>query len=455
MNPAINRRLFLKGSAAATAALGFPAIIPAAAFGANDTISIGCIGVGGMGTGNMRNFLAADNCRVTAVCDVQRDRRQRAKDLVDAKHGDKGCAMFGDFRELLARKDIDAVMIAVQDHWHSLVATAAAAAGKDMYCEKPTGVCVNDGFAIRTAIRKNRRVFQSGMWQRSLGNFRQGCELALNGHLGKITEVQVAVPGKSFQPGYKSSLDPQPVPDGIDWAMWQGPARFSPFNPGRIAYPDWYLLNDYCEGWTTNWGVHHLDIANWGCPLLGKESFEVECGGTYYINQGFADNIATWKAVFTYESGLRMVFTDATQQACGTKFIGEKGWVYVDRGDRIDASGELLNVRPKPGDVRLLPADRMSFDDITAIKTKGGERTGYRNVSHAAGLLDAMRSRKDPIANIDATHTASALGMIAGIAARLQQKLKWDWKAERFVGNDLANAMLVRPMHNGWKLETF
>ena len=160
MNPAFNRRHFLKGSVAAVAAAGFPAIIPAAAFGANDKIAIGCIGVGGMGTGNMKNFLAADNCRVTAVCDVRRDRRQRAKDLVDTKYGDKGCAMFNDFRELLARKDIDAVMIAVQDHWHSLVATAAAAAGKDMYCEKPTGVCVKDGFAIRAAIRKHKRVFQ-------------------------------------------------------------------------------------------------------------------------------------------------------------------------------------------------------------------------------------------------------------------------------------------------------
>ena len=147
-----------------------------------------------------------------------------------------------------------------------------------------------------------------------------------------------------------------------------------------------------------------------------------------------------------------MVFTDASQQACGTKFIGEKGWAYVDRNDKIEASGDLLKVRPKAGDVRLLPADSMSFDDITVIKTKDGEKTGFKNVSHAEGLLNAMRSRKDPIASIDATHTASTLGMIAGIAARLQQKLKWDWKAERFVGNDLANSMLVRPMHNGWKL---
>jgi predicted dehydrogenase len=455
MKQTINRRTFLKGSSYAAAAISMPTLIPATAFGANERIAVGCIGVGSMGTGNMRQFLALDACRVTAVCDVQSDRRARAKKLVDEKYGDAGCATYNDYRELLARKDIDAVMIAAQDHWHSLIATAAAAAGKDMYCEKPTGVCVHDGQAMRAAVLKHKRVFQSGMWQRSLGNFRQGSELALNGYLGKIQEIQVAVPGPHYQPKYKGPYDPQPVPEGFDWTMWQGPARYNPFNPGRVAYPDWYLINDYCEGWTTNWGVHHLDIAHWGCPALGKESFEVECSGTYHVNKGFPDNLEAWKAVFTFESGLKMVFTDDKQQPDGTKFIGESSWSYVNRGDVVEASGELLKARPQEGDTRLLPADSMAFNDVTSIKTKDGERTSYKNVSHAEGLLNAMRSRKQPIADVDATHVASTLGMIAGIAARLQQKLKWDWKSERFVGNDLANSMLVRPMHNGWTLEKF
>ncbi len=450
---AINRREFLTRASVAAAAISFPSLIPATAFGANDRIALGCIGVGDRGTLNMRNLMGVDTCRVVAVCDAQRARMEKAKGFVDQKYGDQGCAMIGDYRDLIARKDIDVVMIAAQDHWHSLIATAAANAGKDMFCEKPTGVCVNDGFAIRAAIRKNKRVFQSGMWQRSLGNFRQGAELALNGYLGKITEVQVAVEGPHFQPKYKGPYDPQPVSEGFNWAMWQGPARFSPFNPGRVAYPDWYLLNDYCEGWTTNWGVHHLDIAHWGVPALGTEPFEIECNGTYYTNKGFADNIETWKATLTYAGGLRMIFSDDRQQKLGTTFIGEKGWVYVNRGDQITASSaDLLKIRPKDGDTRLLPAD-CKLDDVTTLKTKDGERVVYKKVDHWGGLLDAVRSRKEAIAGIDATHVASTLGMIAGIAARLQQKLKWDWKTERFVGNDLANAMLTRPMHNGWKLE--
>ena len=229
----INRRSFVKSS---VAAFGLPMIVPSTAFGANEKIVMGCIGVGGMGTRNMRNFLGSDDCRVVAVCDVQRDRREKAKNTVDQHYGDQGCALYNDYREVVARKDIDAVMIAAQDHWHSLIATAAANAGKDMYCEKPTGLCVHDGQVIRAALRKNNRVFQSGMWQRSLGNFRQGAELALNGHLGKLKEIQVSVPaGKNFKNKFKGPYDPQPVPENIDWKMWQGPARQNPFNQGRIT----------------------------------------------------------------------------------------------------------------------------------------------------------------------------------------------------------------------------
>jgi len=453
MNSKLTRRNFFKGSVATATVMGFPVIIPATAFGANDRIALGCIGVGRMGTGNMRGFLGLDACRVTAVCDVQRANRERAKKLVDENYEDTGCVAYNDFRELIARKDIDAVMIAAQDHWHSLIATAAAAAGKDMYCEKPTGLCVRDGQVIRSAVRKNKRVFQSGMWQRSLGNFRQGAELALNGYLGKLKEIQVAVPGgNQYKAKYEGSLDPQPVPDGVDWKMWQGPAREHPFNPARIAHPNWYLINDYCEGWTTNWGVHHLDIAHWGCPALGEGRFEVECSGTRYDGTGFADNVETWRAVFVYPNGLRMVFTDNSQMPSGTKFIGENGWVYVNRGDKIEASSEdLLKICPKDGDARLLP-EGSTFDDIATLKTKAGERVSYRNVNHKEGLLNSMRSRKEALSNVDATHTASTLGMVAGIANRLNAKLIWDWSSESFVDNDEANKLLVRSMHNGWEL---
>ena len=434
MNRAFTRRRFLQHVVASAGAVGAAAVLPSSALGKDgavapsNKITIGCIGVGGMGSGNMGVFLGLPECRVVAVCDPYESRRRRAKERVDANYGDKGCATFGDYRELIARKDIDAVMIAVQDHWHALIATAAAKAGKDMYCEKPLGLSIEEGQRIRDAVRHGKRVFQTGTWQRSQGKFQQACQLARNGYVGKIHTVQVAAPGPGYRPSYKGSLDPQPVPAGFDWEMWRGPAPTKPYNPGRVAWPDWYLIWDYCAGFITNWGVHHLDIANWGCPQLGTEAFEVQCKATYR-KQGFTDNVEGWNATFTYASGLKMLFTDDTQQKTGTRFIGDQGWVHVDRAGIWAEPASLLKVTLKPNELRLTDSKH-----------------------HQDDLLRCMRSRKDPVSDVDAAHQASTLGLLADIAGRLGQKLKWDPKQGQFLGSEEANKMLKRPMYNGWTL---
>lgn len=434
MKTHLNRRQFLASSLTAGAALGLPTIIPASAFGQDgapspsNKITIGCIGVGGMGTDNMNNFLKLPDCRVVAVCDTYEERRQRAKGIVDAQYGDTGCAMYADFREVLARDDIDAVMIAAQDHWHALIATAAAKAGKDMYCEKPLGVSVEESRAIFDAVRKNNRVFQTGTWQRSLEPFQRACTLARNGYVGKIHTVEVATEGPHYKPKYEGAMDPQPVPEGFDWEMWRGPAPTEPYNPGRVAWPDWYLIFDYCTGFISNWGVHHLDIANWGCPWVGDEPFELECKETFR-NQGFTNNVNTWDATFTYADGRKMSFKDKEHMKSGCKFIGDEGWVHVDRSGIWAEPESLLTVEFKDTDTRLTDS-----------------------TNHGANLLECIRSRKDPVSNVEAAHKASCLGMLADIAGRLETKLKWDPKSERFQDNDEANAMLHRDMHNGWSL---
>jgi predicted dehydrogenase len=430
MTHSVSRRRFLQQSAALGAGAALVTTVPVrgGTLAPSNKITIGCIGVGGMGTSNMKVFLGLPECRVVAVCDTYEDRRQRAKRIVEEQYDAKGCQMYADYRELLARKDIDAVMIAAQDHWHALIATAAAKAGKDMYCEKPLGVSVAESQCIRDTIRRTKRVFQTGTWQRSQGKFQQACNLVRNGYVGKVHTVEVAAPGPQYRPKYKGSMDPQPVPEGFDWNMWRGPAPTQPYNPGRVAWPDWYLIWDYCAGFVTNWGVHHLDIANWGCPEIGNSSFEVQCQATYR-HEGFTNNIDTWRAVFTYPSGLKMVFTDTPQQPAGTKFIGDQGWVYVDRAGIWAAPDALLKVKLKPSDLRLTEAKHHGDDFLTCIRT-----------------------RKDPVSNVDASHKATTLGLVTDIAGRLKQTLKWDAKQERFVGNDEANRMLVRPMHNGWRL---
>ena len=447
----LDRRQFLKRTALTTAALGFPTIISASAKGANERISLGCIGVGSMGTGNMKTFLQQDDCRVVAVCDARHDRMGQAKNLVDKHYEDQGCAAIADFRELLARKDIDAVMIASQDHWHGIMGTAAAAAGKHLYLEKPLAISIVESKAIRDAVHKHSLTFQAGTWQRSFGNFRQACVLARNGQLGKLSEIQVAAHGPEYKPRYGGPMDPQPVPDTLDWEMWQGPAPRQPFNPGRIAHPDWYLIWDYCNGFITNWGVHYLDIALWGCPELATVPFEVECKGVYR-NQGFTDNIESWNATFTYENGLRMLFTDNVQQETGTRFIGPDGSVHVKRSVQPKTDpASLASLRPKPGDDLLRPS-WVTGDDIKEVKHKDGNYLAFGNHSHAQDFLQCIRSGKQPLSNVDATHHATVLGLIAEIAARLGRKLKWDPKSESFVNDDEANGRFARVLHNGWKL---
>ena len=434
MSQRITRRRLLQHTGLAAAAIGLPSFVPAAALGRadavapNNKITLGCIGVGGMGTGNMRVFLGLEDCRVVAVCDAYEDRRQKAKTSVENTYDAKGCAVYADYRELLERKDIDAVMIATQDHWHALIATAAARAGKDMYCEKPMGVSIEEGQKIRAAVRKHQRVFQSGTWQRSQQKFRHACELARNGYVGKVQTVQVSAPGPKYQPSYAGPLEPQAAPAGFDWEMWRGPAPKQPYNPGRVAWPDWYLIWDYCAGFVCNWGVHHLDIAHWGCPQLGSEAFEVECQAGYR-KKGWTDNIEDWNATFTFAGGLKMVFADENRQKTGVRFIGEKGWVHVDRSGIWAEPESLLKVKLKEDELHL-----------------------YASRHHQDDFLSCVRSRKDPVSNVDATHVASYLGLIADIAARLGHKLAWDPKTERFVNDDEANRRLVRPMHNGWQL---
>jgi len=432
----LSRRQFLREAAGVSlAAVGFPYVVASSALGKagsvapSNRIVMGCIGVGGQGTGNMRAFLGKSEAQVVAVCDVIESRRQKAKDIVDRRYGDKGCASYNDFRDVLARKDIDAVVIVTQDHWHAVIAVAAARAGKDMYCEKPLGVSVAEGQAIARAMRRYGRVFQTGTQQRSDQKFRFACELARNGYVGKIHTVKVGAPGPEYKRTYRKPPVEEPIPAGLDYDMYVGPAPMKPYNGGRLAWPDWYLIWDYCAGFSVNWGVHHLDIANWGCPALTSEPFELK-GKAGYRDDGLTDNINDWQAEFDYISGLRMSFTDTgnpNKQGC--RFEGDKGWVHVNRGGIWAEPASLLQVKIKPDEINL-----------------------YESDNHHADFLNCVQTRSDPVSPVEAGHKASYLGLITDIAGRLNRKLKWDPAAEQFIGDDEANRMLSRPMRSPWHL---
>ncbi len=280
--PVLSRRQFVAGAVAAAVA---PAIIPASAFGLDnqlapsERITIGMLGMGNRGTGSWYAMRPLPDHQVVAIAECRRDRALLAQRSINDFYAQRvnqqrfqGCQIYTDFRDLLARPDIDAVWGCVPDHWHGVVYSRAIEAGKDIYGEKPITRWIADGIKVRDAVRRYGCVFQTGTMQRSAPNFRHACELAINGYLGKVHTVEVGAPGGRAYPA-EPPCDPPP---GFDYDMWSGPAPFIPFDKKRCEWLAMYMISHYCAGFITNWGVHHLDIAGWGCPEIFQQPFEVE-----------------------------------------------------------------------------------------------------------------------------------------------------------------------------------
>ncbi len=440
---AITRRGFLKkATRAAIGAVGFPCIVRSSALGkagtvpASSRITVGCVGVGPQGTGVMGNFLAQKDARVVAVCDLKKPAREQACNLVNKHYQNEDCATYQDFRELIARGDIDVVSVATTDHWHVLVSLAAARAGKDIYLEKPMGLSLAEDQALRQTCHRYGTIFQFGTQQRSSRDFRFACELALNERIGKLHTINVWSPGSASG----GSPEPAPQPDWIDYNMWLGPAPYTPYTKDRCSNALWWFISDYALGFIAGWGVHPLDIALWGggeklaCPA------EIEGKGVWPDPAGVCDTAMNWNVVAKYDSGVTMNFTgcpypDEWRKRYGrttdhgTAFEGTEGWVHVDRSGINAHPKELLQTEFGPNEIRLTESN-----------------------NHARNLLDCVKSRAQTICPIDAAVQADIVCQISDIAIRLEQKLRWDPTKERFVDNDAANRRLVRSMRSPWRL---
>ncbi|MBI4604810.1 MAG: Gfo/Idh/MocA family oxidoreductase, partial [Planctomycetes bacterium] len=334
-----------------------------------------------------------------------------------------GCLSTSDFREVLARGDVDAVAIASPENWHALQSAHAARAGKDVYCEKALSSTVAEGRAVVEAVRRHGRIFQFGTQQRSDRSFRHACELARNGCLGKVHTVIVSVPGGRVLP----VAPPTPVPPGLDYEMWLGPAPWTPHNDLKGTH-NWYYIRDYCMGWIESWGIHHIDIALWGSPGLARGVLEVE-GTAVFPAQGLANTSVTWDVTLRTSDGVRVLFSDEGKRPHGVRFQGDAGWVHVVRGGIWAEPQSLLGLKLKPGDERL-----------------------HESHDHHDDFVRSVRSRRDPAAPVEGAHTGTAVTLVSDIATRLGRKLRWDWSAERFLGDDEANRLLRRPMHSPWIL---
>lgn len=433
----LNRRDFLRKSAAVAAgAVAFPAIIPASAFGADGTVApsnrivLGCIGVGSQGTGNMGGFLKRKEVQVVAVCDVDRNHRLNAKKKVDEFYENQDCADYNDFREILERKDLDAVSLALPDHWHSIPAIAAAKRGLDIYAEKPLALTISEGRAMADAVHKARVVWQTGSWQRSQNHFRRGCELVRSGRIGSVHTVKVGLPT-----GSAIETQPEmPVPPGFDYDFWLGPAPYAPYTEKRCHWNFRWIL-DYSGGQLTDWAAHHCDIANWGMGTEYTGPVSVKAKGEF-PHDGLWNAAINYMLECQYAKGASPVAPDgftmlvSNSFPMGARFEGTEGWVYVDRGDKLEASSDAIKNSPIGAkDVHL-----------------------YKSNNHAQNFTDCIRSRKKTITPIEVAHRAISIAHLGNISMCLGREVNWDPKQERFVNDPLADRMLARAMRGSWHI---
>jgi predicted dehydrogenase len=437
------RRHFLKTIAASAAA---PLILPCRLFGAyapSNTITIGCIGVGWQGGGNLTNFLNLPDCRVVAVCDVDAAHLQGAVNEVNQKYGNQDCKAYKDFRELIARDDIDAVAISTPDHWHAIQAIAAAKAGKDIFCEKPLSHRLGEGIAMVEAVARKNLIWQTGSWQRSQATFRWAAQLVQNGYLGKVTRVEVGLPAGHNDFGGTGNDKPDgPVPEGVDYEMWTGPARLLPFNPCRF-HKNWRWNLNTGGGNLMDWIGHHCDIAHWGLanPEFGCGPDDAVGPLEVAATAEFPDPAAVWNTATKYRieckypNDVEVVIAGGHPDiGGGAKWIGPNGWVNVDRG-KFTAS-----------DVRWLR-------DIQAREKKGDLKIQlYKSPGHFREFIDSIKSRKRTLTPVEIAHRSQTPGHLGHIAAVTGRKLKWDAVKQEIIGDPEATRLMQPASRGEWSI---
>ena len=423
----LSRRRFLKRAATAAGAVAaLPAIVPSHVLGADapsGKIIMGAIGVGGMGNGDLGGFLGDNRIRVVGVCDVDSRHRERARNRVNGRYKNDDCKMYVDYRELIGRGDLNAMMHALPDHWHAMPVIAAAKAGCDMHGQKPFSRSIREGRAMCDAIHRYGRIWQTGSQQRSDGRFRFACELVRNGRIGKVHRVEVGLPtGRGG-----GSTAPKPVPGHLDWDMWLGPAPLRPYQ-GFGPHFQWRWIMDYSGGQLTDWCGHHVDIAHWGLGYDRTGPIEIAGKGTY-PSDGLYDVPTHYNFTCKYKTGVEINVTNNQINAQGAKWIGDKGWVYVKRG-RIDAEPKsLLREKIGAGEIRL-----------------------YRSGGHKRNFIDCIFSRKETICPAEVGHRSISVGLLGEIAMLTGRKIRFDPDKEEIIGDPGASALLGRPYREPWQL---
>ena len=458
----ISRRHFL---ATAGAALVLPMIVPGCAVGRagrsrpSNRINLGVVGWGMQGPGNTKSFLAEDDCQVVAACDLDTKHLQSAVDTINSHYQNKDCAAYHDYRELMAREDIDAVMLAVPDHWHALVATEAARNKKDVYGEKPLAHTIAEQQAIVHAAKKNNIIWQTGSWQRSQPTFHKAAEIVRNGLIGKLLRVEVGLPAgyhdfAGTEPALLKKLaslpekisDPAlvlpgtaawdlavtPPPSELDFETWIGPAKMEPYIQARV-HMNWRWNYNTGGGQLLDWIGHHCDIAHWGMDCDRSGPSEIEARGDFPAPNALWNTCTKYRIELKYPNDVTMTIAGGHADIrSGTKWIGSDGWVWVDRGGFEGSNPEWKKHKNLPEEFRKVKL--------------------YESPGHWRNFLDCVKSRRPTIAPVETAHHSALPGHLGLIAMRVGRKIKWSVAHEKIHNDNAATQLMSRDYRAPWHL---
>lgn len=458
----LTRRKFFARIARGAAACGVPVLIPASVLGAlapSNRINVGVIGQGNQSTVDVPAFLQQDDVQVVAVCDVNTAShgyrnpgqflgRKPGQDAVNAFYAKKtgidqykGCDVHIDFREVIGRSDVDAVVIIVPDHWHAIMTVMAAKAGKDIYCEKPLSLTIRQGQEMVKAVRQYKRVLQTGCMWRSCPAASFACELVRNGRIGKVQRILTEVAennAKSPGPDWK----PMPVPEGFDYETWLGPAPSAPYHVDRCFYRFRFIL-DYSGGQTTNFGCHSNGLAQWamGADHSGPVEFE-DLGSEWPAPDDLFTTATKVGFRARYDNGVELI-CKTTKRGFATRFEGTEGWVEFDYQGIQTSPESLRTTTLGPNEIRL----SISAKDQPEDRTK--HTISYK---HVRNFIDCVKSREEPVEPVEAGHRTASLCHLGNIAMKLHRKIRWDPQHEQILNDEEAAGMLSRPIRAPWSL---
>ncbi len=431
-----NRRNFLKSLTLPAVAAGFPAIVPGSALGLDgavppsDRVTLASIGVGWMGGSHVDAFLKLEGVQYVALADLDDEHAAGNKAKVDKKYGNSDCKTYRAFEEVLSRKDIDAVSIAVPDHWHGIVAYSAARAGKDIYCEKPLAHNFAEGRAMSDAVTKYKRIFQTGSWQRSTANFRQACELVRNGRIGKVTKVEVGLPGGWTDFAKTKEQDQVTAPPAsVDYDRWIGPAQEMPFIMARF-HKNWRWNLNTGGGQLMDWVGHHVDIAHWGMGWDATGPVEIEGKGEYPARDAMWNTAGKYWIDYKYSDGTPMVIAGGYKEiAGGTKWIGSEGWIFVTRGKLEASNPEWVKPGADTGPMKLTVSN-----------------------NHYQQFIECVKSRQETLTPAHVALRSATPGWLGQISMLTGRKLKWDPVKMELAGDAAATKLLSREQRMPWHL---